>query len=753
MAFSSKHNKYVSTPDWFGNTSSSSTSPTVSKIVSTIISSGSQAEAAPSTQSSVILYNKFVLEYKDATIDILTLNNTAIVAVAIEGDIPENTIPIGKLVSIIGWKTSDFINIAANTILTVTATIHSNYGIVFYDNTQLPISGAVISQEAQQVAVPENAFYFRICSTTTSTFNLNYASPLSYDNEQLQISNLNVSDYLQLNNNIPEGINTTSFDLTNLQLLVQNPLHITKDKNNVIKLSLDKSYIETGGDLYVTVDETEQDIQGVKTFIKGIKIGNNKLSQLQEDVIYLDGNLVVKGGVTMYADDGNVDVPSLYEGIPIDGETLFWEEDAEGNKVLKANSGTIKKIETDGKGNAITSVTLGDDNSTLLFHKNGEFAYQSQVDIISDNLDDLDTEFHEFKDYAETYYVTVHTEQEIYGKKDFTTGGLFVNGNQIIYNKDDDYWMLRGDLLITGGITTYVNDGTAAPSLFEALPIDQQTIIRNEAGALMINPDLEFGLNEEELISFLEANKYATQSWVYSLKYASASALTNLSDKVNDFLEGSDTDVIINKWKELETFLSGLSETDNLATILGNKADKATTLAGYGITDAYTKSAVDTLLGDYVTLKTAQTITGEKNFTGGLKVNGSPIVYDATNKYWKLEGDLLVTGGVTMYATDAIDIPSIIDSIPVASTSAKGLASFDPDFFSVDANGKVTFIGQTGGITDLPIATTSVKGIASFDSNFFTVSSGKVSFNGGKIKVVTSAPSSYDANTLYVITG
>ena len=753
MAFSSKHNKYVSTPDWFGNTSSSSTSPTVSKIVSTIISSGSQTEAAPSTQSSVILYNKFVLEYKDATIDILTLNNTAIVAVAIEGDIPENTIPIGKLVSIIGWKTSDFINIAANTILTVTATIHSNYGIVFYDNTQLPISGAVISQEAQQVAVPENAFYFRICSTTAK-FNLNYASPLSYDNEQLQISNLNVSDYLQLNNNIPEGINTTSFDLTNLQLLVQNPLHITKDKNNVIKLSLDKSYIETGGNLYVTVDETEQDIQGVKTFIKGIKIGNNKLSQLQEDVIYLDGNLVVKGGVTMYADDGNVDVPSLYEGIPIDGETLFWEEDAEGNKVLKANSGTIKKIETDGKGNAITSVTLGDDNSTLLFHKNGEFAYQSQVDIISDNLDDLDTEFHEFKDYAETYYVTVHTEQEIYGKKDFTTGGLFVNGNQIIYNKDDDYWMLKGDLLITGGITTYANDGTAAPSLFEALPIDQQTILRNEAGALMINPDLEFGLNEEELISFLEANKYATQSWVYSLKYASASALTNLSDKVNDFLEGSDTDIIINKWKELETFLSGLSETDNLATILGNKADKATTLAGYGITDAYTKSDVDTLLSGYVTLDTTQTITGKKDFTtGGLFVNGSQIKYDKINKYWKLEGDLLVTGGITMYATDAIDIPSIVDSIPVASTSTKGLASFDPDFFSVDANGKVTFIGQTGGITDLPIATTSVKGIASFDSNFFTVSSGKVSFNGGKIKVVTSAPTTYESDTLYVITG
>lgn len=49
--------------------------------------------------------------------------------------------------------------------------------------------------------------------------------------------------------------------------------------------------------------------------------------------------------------------------------------------------------------------------------------------------------------------------------------------------------------------------------------------------------------------------------------------VTAISTKLDDFLEGSDTDTIINKWKELEAFLSGMSESDNLADILAIKAD------------------------------------------------------------------------------------------------------------------------------------------------------------------------------------
>lgn len=169
--------------------------------------------------------------------------------------------------------------------------------------------------------------------------------------------------------------------------------------------------------------------------------------------------------------------------------------------------------------------------------------------------------------------------------------------------------------------------------------------------------------------------------------YALRSDFIRLESSFNDFLEGDDTDNVINRWKELEAFLNNISEDYNLLSLLNGKADKATTLSGYGITDAYTKTNVDDLLKYYVTLGgTPQTITGEKNFTGGLKVNGSPIYYDTEKKYWKLEGDLLVTGGVTMYGSDSSFVPStIMDAIAVDGTTIS------------KSGGVLKVIGGTGG--------------------------------------------------------
>lgn len=63
--------------------------------------------------------------------------------------------------------------------------------------------------------------------------------------------------------------------------------------------------------------------------------------------------------------------------------------------------------------------------------------------------------------------------------------------------------------------------------------------------------------------------------------YATTTALAEVSKKadavttkVNDFLEGTDTDNIINRWKELEAFLAGQTQTSTLAESLEVKADK-----------------------------------------------------------------------------------------------------------------------------------------------------------------------------------
>lgn len=95
-------------------------------------------------------------------------------------------------------------------------------------------------------------------------------------------------------------------------------------------------------------------------------------------------------------------------------------------------------------------------------------------------------------------------------------------------------------------------------------------------------------------------------------------------------------------------------------------------------------------LKKYVTLEGKQTISGEKNFTGGLKVNGSPIMYDPAG-YWKFVGDMVVTGGITMYANEGQYTPStIMDAINVDGSTIKnvnGVLMINPD---IDFGGGVT---------------------------------------------------------------
>lgn len=63
------------------------------------------------------------------------------------------------------------------------------------------------------------------------------------------------------------------------------------------------------------------------------------------------------------------------------------------------------------------------------------------------------------------------------------------------------------------------------------------------------------------------------------------SKISAVSNKLDDFLTGSDTDTIINKWKELESFLAGYTQTQTLAELLSVKANSSVKIsAGTGLT-------------------------------------------------------------------------------------------------------------------------------------------------------------------------
>lgn len=250
--------------------------------------------------------------------------------------------------------------------------------------------------------------------------------------------------------------------------------------------------------------------------------------------------------------------------------------------------------------------------------------------------------------------------------------------------------------------------------------------------------------------------------------YALRSDFIRLESSFNDFLEGDDTDNVINRWKELEAFLNNISEDYNLLSLLNGKADKATTLSGYGITDAYTKTNVDDLLKTYVTLSGSQTITGEKNFVGGLKVNGRLIYYDSTKKYWKLEGDLLVTGGVTMYGSDSSFTPStimdaiVVDNVTIIKQDGK-LVALGGGLADAVAWGNI--LGKPSWITDttpsISISGTSVslggiitqsalRNALGLGSNAYT-STAYLPLSGGEIKGVTTINGDSKTNVPIVV--
>ena len=105
-------------------------------------------------------------------------------------------------------------------------------------------------------------------------------------------------------------------------------------------------------------------------------------------------------------------------------------------------------------------------------------------------------------------------------------------------------------------------------------------------------------------------------------------------------------------------------------------------------------------------------VNGAATFANTLSVNGDITaksklllgdipMYKSKDGVVYIDGNLVVKGGVTMYGVDSADIPSIIKSLPIASTKSKGVAYFDADFFSVSSDGKVSFIGETGGGLDI----------------------------------------------------
>ena len=220
-----------------------------------------------------------------------------------------------------------------------------------------------------------------------------------------------------------------------------------------------------------------------------------EVRQTESGEKYLFGKLPValQYDLSAYVDGGFLDLPSIYDGLPIDQQTIYWEE-VDGVKVLKAKGssgeGAISNVYVSGSGNAITGAELSDDKKSLVFTKGETFITSSALEeyatktwvgnnYFSINGGQLEgdlwlrkgsenygrTIYFGDKSYA---YIQEDTDDhlKIYGSQglDLLMGssyylnvsakGIKLNGGTLTYNSSSGYWELEGDLLVNGGITS-----------------------------------------------------------------------------------------------------------------------------------------------------------------------------------------------------------------------------------------------------------------------------------------------------------
>ena len=287
-----------------------------------------------------------------------------------------------------------------------------------------------------------------------------------------------------------------------------------------------------------------------------------------------------------------------------------------------------------------------------------------------------------------------------------------------------EYLFAKMNVAAQGGFTSFVDGGKInLPGLYDGIPFDNRTIWMNpETGVV------------EVLVSGGEGG-------AADFSHVQSSGTGNAFTSFNVSADGSRLTLVKGETFALQR------DVDELSDILSKKADLASTLAGYGITNAYTKTQVDNLLGDFVTSDdvetllddylplTGGTITGDLRLRKGSEYTSPYLYFGDSDEVWLkeatdthltihadgsikidspktiidgieikksasgvlfIDANLVVSGGITMYGTDGTTANTIWDDAPIASTSVKGIASFDSNYFAVN-NGKVTFIGSTGG--------------------------------------------------------
>ena len=261
------------------------------------------------------------------------------------------------------------------------------------------------------------------------------------------------------------------------------------------------------------------------------------------------------------------------------------------------------------------SVALGDDSSTSaekqvsFGHKAGDKFGDGGRDTYRDDLFRSLVNVADIEMHGALTGVTGIDGVTVSGTDAST--GLTVGGNAVIGKTDTPFSSTGFAVAKDGAVTAKtVNGATITGTSFNGVTLSTDGKVN---GAVITSNSfngvkLEKGADSHYKVGGVDVTKMQTD---VAGKADAATTLTGYG--ITDAYTKTETDTAIGKKADKATTLTGYgiadaytkTETD---TAIGKKADKATTLTGYGIADAYTKTETDTAIGKKA--DKATTLTG-----------------------------------------------------------------------------------------------------------------------------------------------